>query len=61
MNNSEVKKPVCCLCGNECENQFGNNPWPLSKNEEDRCCDICNDTKVIPARLELAKENRENK
>ena len=51
-------KPICCLCGNECENEWGNNPWPLSKKPEDRCCDVCNDTKVIPARLKQAYKDR---
>lgn len=38
----------CCLCGAPV-GQYGNNPWPLA--EEGRCCDTCNFTKVIPARL----------
>jgi hypothetical protein len=29
---------------------MGNNPEPL-KSFEERCCDTCNQTKVIPARL----------
>ena len=40
----------CCICGSEFVG-YGNNPWPVSENEEDRCCDICNSTHVIPARL----------
>lgn len=39
----------CCLCGKECTG-YGNNPEPLAK--EGRCCDKCNSTKVIPARLD---------
>lgn len=43
----------CCLCGKDSEG-FGNNPDPLpSKNESDECCDECNSTKVIPARMSL--------
>jgi hypothetical protein len=30
-----------------------NNPWPVSKNLDDFCCNRCNDTIVIPARLNL--------
>ena len=55
-----IKK--CCLCGEDIEVKFtpegkaywsdGNNPEPLGKKEGDRCCDTCNDTKVIPARME---------
>ena len=42
----EVKK--CCICG--CEfTGWGNNPWPVK--EEGVCCDVCNDTKVVPSRL----------
>jgi hypothetical protein len=37
----------CVLCGYKIFG-YGNNAQPLAKG---RCCDICNDTKVIPARL----------
>jgi len=41
----------CCLCGKDTKG-FGNNPDPLpSLNDSDECCDECNATKVIPARL----------
>lgn len=43
---------TCCIC----EKQFfgyGNDPWPVSKKPEDRCCNDCNSNYVIPARLEL--------
>lgn len=30
---------------------WGNNPDPLGDSETDRCCDDCNATEVIPARL----------
>lgn len=39
----------CVLCP-ERFYSFGHNPSPLS--EEGRCCDKCNSTKVIKARLE---------
>ena len=42
------KGQQCCLCGDLFDG-FGNNPYPLSKTG--RCCDCCNATKVIPARL----------
>ena len=41
---------VCCICG-KTFNGYGNNPYPVSKNENDRCCDQCNLDTVIPARL----------
>jgi len=37
----------CVLCGYKIFG-YGHNPAPLASG---RCCDICNDTKVIPARL----------
>jgi hypothetical protein len=40
---------TCSLCGKPAQG-FGNNPEPLAKVDE-RCCDVCNWTKVIPARL----------
>ena len=55
----DVKEtPICCICGQPCENEWGNNPYPVK--EEGRCCDMCNLTKVIPARIEQLNE-KENK
>ena len=47
----ESKNPICCICGNECEDKFGNNPFPLVKEADAVCCNKCNLEKVIPARL----------
>ena len=44
---------VCCIC-NKGSNGYGNNPetvGALKYSLEDKCCDECNDTVVIPARL----------
>jgi hypothetical protein len=49
MDNREVNFK-CCICGKQSVG-YGHNPWPVSDNQEDRCCDFCNFTKVIPARL----------
>lgn len=46
----------CCLCGKEITD-FGNNPWPLRNDVDDRCCDDCNMEKVIPARLAQMRSN----
>ena len=46
-----MENPKCCFCGKECENQWGNNPWPLAKDEETKCCSDCNALYVIPARM----------
>jgi hypothetical protein len=48
----------CSLCNSLIEvevNGWGNghNPWPLRRNEEDRCCQTCNDTLVIPMRMKM--------
>ncbi len=52
----------CVLCGLKIPPEYdpktgkpfwwgGHNPHPVSK--KGRCCDVCNHTKVIPARLRL--------
>lgn len=40
---------ICCICGKKFEG-YGNNPQPLWP--EGRCCDECNSSLVIPARIE---------
>lgn len=52
---------ICCLCGKEVTGAWGNNPWPLSNDSDERCCDACNANKVIPARLGIIADNRKNK
>jgi len=44
-----TEEGICSLCGRK-YSHWGNNPEPL-KDIEERCCDECNQTKVIPARL----------
>lgn len=48
----------CCICGCPLSG-FGNNSWPVSDNENDRCCDACNAKVVIPKRIELSFKNKE--
>lgn len=48
----------CCICGKEIESRYGwdkgNNAEPVKKG---RCCDVCDRTVVIPARIrEMVKE-----
>lgn len=53
------RNPICCLCGTECEDKWGNNPWPLSDPEggdNERCCNVCNQDIVIPARIKMINE-----
>lgn len=40
---------VCCICGRHFDG-FGNNPAPVKS--DGRCCDGCNWTEVIPARID---------
>lgn len=55
-NDDEFKKSLaedketCVLCGKHI-NGHGNNPAPLA--DEGKCCDACNKTKVIPARMKF--------
>lgn len=46
-NNQEYE---CCICGKKFTG-WGNNPYPVVDDENARCCDMCNETKVLPARL----------
>lgn len=48
------EKTKCCFCGKEISG-YGNNPWPLVKDEGARCCDSCND-KVLEARFKELKK-----
>ena len=51
----------CCICGNLIIGEWGNNPWPVVKDEDAKCCDECNSTVVLAARLGqmFGKENEE--
>ena len=53
----EIKR-VCCICGKTFTG-WGNNPWPVVKDEEAECCDACNATEVIPARLKLMYKEKD--
>ena len=50
----------CNLCGEDYYH-YGNNPRPVLPNFEQRVCDSCNSTVVIPARLGLMFTKRPNK
>ena len=41
----------CCFCGKVVKG-FGNNPYPANKDDNAMCCDDCNSSIVIPARIE---------
>ena len=57
MNNQEK---VCCICGKKFTG-WGNNPYPVVKDENARCCDECNGEKVLPARLAQMFGSKEGK
>lgn len=45
----ESKAFKCCICDELILNEYGNNPWPVK--DTGKCCNICNETEVIPARI----------
>ena len=49
---SRVVKNFCCICEKPFKG-FGHSPRPLA--EDGCCCDTCNYTKVIPARLYMGQ------
>ena len=55
------KKPTCCFCGKECEDEFGNNPYPVETYEKARCCNLCNKSMVVPARIKAMLANTRTK
>ena len=50
-SHADAEIRVCVICGNGYTG-WGNNPWPVSA--AGRCCDDCNNNKVIPTRIEKA-------
>ena len=52
----EPKEGDCCLCDGKYV-FYGNNPAPL-KSPDEKCCNRCNETKVIPARFGRKKKER---
>lgn len=52
---TEAKEHICCICGEPIED-YGNNPEPYRPAETGQACDGCNLKFVIPARLEIMRE-----
>ncbi len=48
----------CCICGEKIPWIRSHNPWPIVDDEESRCCSVCNDTEVLPARDKLLRDAR---
>lgn len=40
----------CCICHKRFTD-WGNNPWPIVTDKDARCCNACNGTVVVPARI----------
>lgn len=49
----------CCICKKK-QFGYGNNPWPVCEDDELKCCDDCNLTYVLSARLEQVRELQDN-
>lgn len=49
--NVNKNKFQCCICGMWVVGEYGNDPWPVDKHPEHKCCDECNANVVVPARL----------
>ena len=47
----EEEEHICCICGKRFKG-YGNNPEPVKKIEEGVCCNECNETIVMRARIE---------
>ena len=45
----------CCICGKEIV-ESGNNPWPIE--DSGCCCDECNSTVVVQARIVMLARRR---
>lgn len=54
------KRYTCCICG-RVHTGWGNNPWPVVDKDDAECCDECNTTVVIPARIAQVYIDKENK
>ena len=56
----KIKDDICCICGEKIEG-YGNNPEPYMSADAGRCCDLCNQKFVVPARLDQQQsaENEE--
>jgi len=54
-----LKPDDCGLCDGHLDCKWGHNPAPLKTNgRNDVCCDSCNATKVIPARMAARVERK---
>jgi len=45
----------CCFCGKTMQEPFTCDPWPVSRDLDARCCNECNGSIVIPARIKRVR------
>ena len=50
----------CAICGKKFSG-YGNSTWPVTESTTDRCCDHCNKTKVLVARLAMISSRKNPK
>lgn len=50
--NDEIK--TCCICGKSFKG-WGNDPWPVVMDDDAKCCDDCDMSVVLSARLAKMK------
>ena len=53
------KEQICCICGKKFTG-WGNNPWPVVNDPGAECCNDCNNTYVIPARIKMMLDKKED-
>lgn len=50
----------CCIC-HKIFTDWGNDPWPVVKDDDARCCDACDMNVVVPARIAQMYSKEDNK
>lgn len=53
-----LHKFTCCICKKQITNEWGNNPYPVSN--KGKCCEYCNRTIVLPARIKNLMNNQKS-
>lgn len=48
---------TCCVCGKTAFG-WGCSPWPINNDPNAVCCRECNFAHVLPARVELIRQNK---
>ena len=51
-----MEEKVCCICGKKFIG-WGNDPWPVVIDKDAECCDECNMSVVLAARIKQMQEH----